>query len=86
VDPTLSVRYEIRIEAQHDGNASSFLHRAVSGNPARVEQSARSEFTRVKLAMQGHDTNIFADHFVTATLLKGEPPNQEVVETYTKEG
>lgn len=86
-----SVRYEIRIEARdEDGNTSTFLHRSFSGNPSRVEQSARSEFARVIRAMQGHDESIFADHFQTATLLKGDTAEtsstvtQEVVETYTR--
>lgn len=88
-----STRFEIRIDARdEDGNSSHFLHSACSGPADIAEVAARAEFERVKRAMQGHDESLYADHFVTATLLKGDTaetsstPNQEVVETYTKEG
>lgn len=91
-NPVIPVRFEIRIDA-HDPEAnsgSSFMHAAYSGNPTKVEPQAHAEFERVKRAMQGQDEEIYADHFVTARLLKGDSAEisttvtQEVIETYTR--
>ncbi len=89
--PASAVRYEIQIDARdEDGNSSRFLHWAQSGRGETVERLAMEEFDRVRRAMRGEDVNIYADHFQTATLLKGDPPgisstpNQIEVESYTR--
>lgn len=86
-------RYEIMIDARdEDGQSSSrFLFWARSGRAERTEAEALLEFDRVKRAMRGEDVGIFADHFMTATLLKGDSAEvsevwaQEAVESYTRE-
>ncbi len=89
-----SVRFEIRIDSRDPGSGAEsrdLVLWARSGPEAEVEADARKVFENVTKAMKGENDTLYAQWYTKAVLLKGDPfpisstPNQEIIETYTRE-